>query len=1293
MNPTLLRIGFFVLVAALLFGGYTNDAKAQNFSSTTDWERSAAADNLPEWFSANADRAAAYIDSDGNSFILVASAPAFSDNTHVRILDAETGADAGALDLSNYPEVGTFQLSDVLVSDDNKIFLTNYGENNFNGFQVHLYEDLEDDTPELVLSDFDTVSDDGWGLARTVSISGSYEDGTATIYAVSDNGSNALARYTQTGPGETFDDTPEIIVLSEGVGSNPTASAFESGSAAFYHTGGGQPVRKYDSDGTLLGEIPTEVISSGTSRAVFFNSENGDDYVAVFDFSNSNAKIVQVPGGSLDDAFVLSETATLGDEANANGTGSVDARMVNGAIQAFVLATNNGIGAYTIAESEDPLARLQVIHNAADPAASSVDVYVNGDLYEGDFDFRSATEFRSVPAGVELDIAVAAAGSSDAGDAIATFQFTLDADETYVLIANGVLDDSEFDTSVNADISFDLFAVADVREEAADGADVDFFVFHGATDAPAVDVRAGETVLVDNASYGDATSYLSVAPELYNLDVTLAGDAEAVAASFTVDLSASAGASAVVLASGFLDPEANNDGASFALALALADGTVLVVEPDTDLPTEPLAGEYFIPQGNNPQGFESLSLALEVVTEAGLSGATTFFIADDLDETGNVVRVQRDDLTESAGLTIKPAPGVSPTITLSANNSADDENAGVGLLILESDWITIDGSNEMNGDTRDLTITSADGGLGGNGLISVYGGSANNTIKNTIITYSGDATATTGIRARRNNAGTGGIVNLLVQNNQIGTAETPFGDGLRLWGNADVPNNTSAIDNEIYANHRGITTFWNLDNVYDGNKIWIVNPREDQSFYAGIYLVLTTGETTIVNNEFKALAVNRTAEAAYAGGIIFNATLGPHTVANNTFAIPAFENTGAATGNRGYGIVLNNAAGDSDNMIYHNTFRVSASNDTGTLAAVGIEDVESTAQNWDFVNNIFTVEHNADNALVYSWPTNLDRFTADYNNYDINPTAGLAVVDGDRFDDLTDWVDSGNDENGSEVQVEFVSETDLRLTGGSIGNNDLAGLPLTAVTTDIDGTVRSELAPYKGAFEGDVELIGDGQIGTFALLSPEDGFQLQLMSGEADSEVVITWEEAASSDALTYTWHADSVGGDFSDPLLSIPSDDDGAETSLTLTFQTIDTALSALGVEEGETADLIWTVTAESGETVRFANEPFDLSITRNLGVSNEFTENPTEFSLSQNYPNPFNPTSTIEFTLPAATDVRLEVYNINGQLVSTLVDSRMNEGQHSVVFDASNLASGVYLYRIRAGNFMETKQMTLIK
>lgn len=115
--------------------------------------------------------------------------------------------------------------------------------------------------------------------------------------------------------------------------------------------------------------------------------------------------------------------------------------------------------------------------------------------------------------------------------------------------------------------------------------------------------------------------------------------------------------------------------------------------------------------------------------------------------------------------------------------------------------------------------------------------------------------------------------------------------------------------------------------------------------------------------------------------------------------------------------------------------------------------------------------------------------------------------------------------------------------------------------------------------------------------------------------------------------------------------------------------------------------------DVVRFADEPFELSITRNMSVSREITENPVEFSLSQNYPNPFNPTSTIEFTLPESANVVLEVYNINGQLVSTLVDSRLNSGQHSVVFDASNLASGVYLYRIRAGNYMETRQMTLIK
>lgn len=98
---------------------------------------------------------------------------------------------------------------------------------------------------------------------------------------------------------------------------------------------------------------------------------------------------------------------------------------------------------------------------------------------------------------------------------------------------------------------------------------------------------------------------------------------------------------------------------------------------------------------------------------------------------------------------------------------------------------------------------------------------------------------------------------------------------------------------------------------------------------------------------------------------------------------------------------------------------------------------------------------------------------------------------------------------------------------------------------------------------------------------------------------------------------------------------------------------------------------------------------------VSNEeeAIESPQEFELSQNYPNPFNPTTNINFTLPQATNVSLTVYNVLGQQVARLVNGRLAAGQHSVQFDASNLASGMYLYRIEAGTFTQNKKMMLIK
>jgi len=88
-----------------------------------------------------------------------------------------------------------------------------------------------------------------------------------------------------------------------------------------------------------------------------------------------------------------------------------------------------------------------------------------------------------------------------------------------------------------------------------------------------------------------------------------------------------------------------------------------------------------------------------------------------------------------------------------------------------------------------------------------------------------------------------------------------------------------------------------------------------------------------------------------------------------------------------------------------------------------------------------------------------------------------------------------------------------------------------------------------------------------------------------------------------------------------------------------------------------------------------------------------PFTFELSQNYPNPFNPATAISFSLPEACDVRLEIYNITGQKVATLIAGRRQAGHHTIEWDGSSFASGVYLYRLEAGNFAETKKMLLLK
>lgn len=97
--------------------------------------------------------------------------------------------------------------------------------------------------------------------------------------------------------------------------------------------------------------------------------------------------------------------------------------------------------------------------------------------------------------------------------------------------------------------------------------------------------------------------------------------------------------------------------------------------------------------------------------------------------------------------------------------------------------------------------------------------------------------------------------------------------------------------------------------------------------------------------------------------------------------------------------------------------------------------------------------------------------------------------------------------------------------------------------------------------------------------------------------------------------------------------------------------------------------------------------------GVSGEEFAHPLSYQLLQNYPNPFNPATEIEFTIAQEQHVTLKVYNVVGQEVVTLVDDQLPQGRYKKSFDASQVASGMYLYELRAGTFSQVKKMIVVK
>ncbi|MFN3694443.1 MAG: T9SS type A sorting domain-containing protein, partial [Ignavibacterium sp.] len=112
-----------------------------------------------------------------------------------------------------------------------------------------------------------------------------------------------------------------------------------------------------------------------------------------------------------------------------------------------------------------------------------------------------------------------------------------------------------------------------------------------------------------------------------------------------------------------------------------------------------------------------------------------------------------------------------------------------------------------------------------------------------------------------------------------------------------------------------------------------------------------------------------------------------------------------------------------------------------------------------------------------------------------------------------------------------------------------------------------------------------------------------------------------------------------------------------------------------------------------KFAQQAMGITLKKDGSDFEESDILPDKYALEQNFPNPFNPATTFNFQLPENNYVSLKIYDIIGNLVATLVDENLNAGYHSVEWNASNLSSGVYLYRLTSGSFISTKKLILMK